>query len=135
MSFTPVRKKLLTRPVLKFEVDKPRYLLIESAIHIGKEIKSRTPVAADKKKEPPSLANVIDLTTGEPAQIILNAVLKSVLNEEYPTDSYVGLCFSITKQQRMPGKQYDPFKIEEIENPKAEQAAEVSTLHTAAKKR
>lgn len=113
--FVPKRKKLLTRPVLKYVVDVANYVLIETAAHIGKEMK---PGADGKKKEPATLCNVIDLKTGEPAQLILNAVVKSVLTEEYPGDSYVGKCFAITKQARVPGKSYDPFSIEEIEDPK-----------------
>jgi hypothetical protein len=112
--FVPKRKKLLTRPVLKYVVDVANFVLIEAAAHIGKEMK---PGADGKKKEPATLCNVIDLKTGEPAQLILNAVVKSVLTEEYPNDTYVGKCFSITKQARVTGKQYDPFSIEEIENP------------------
>lgn len=114
--FVPKRKKLLTRPVLKYVVGTPNYVLIEEKMHIGKEMKKKS--GEDKAKEPATLCNVIDLSTGEPAQIILNAVVKSVLTEEYPNDAYVGLCFSITKQARTPGKQYDPFNIEEIENPR-----------------
>jgi hypothetical protein len=112
--FTPTRKKLLTRPVLKYQVDIANYVLIETAMHIGKEMKQKE---GDKKKDPATLCNVIDLRTGEPAQLIMNAVVKSVLTEEYPNDSYVGKCFSITKQARQTGKSYDPFSLEEIENP------------------
>jgi hypothetical protein len=133
--FTPVRKKLLTRPVLKWVVDKPNYIKIETAMHIGKDIKSRTPVDEAKKKEPATLCNVTNLETGEPAQIILNAVLKSVLIEEYPNDSYVGKCFAVTKQSRQPGKQYDPFNIEEIEDPKAVESIEATPIQQAAKRR
>jgi hypothetical protein len=117
VEFVPKRKKLLTLPVLKWEVGKPKYLKIEAAMHIGKEMKAKD---NEKKKEPATLCNVTDLATGEPAQIIVNAVLKSVLTEEYPGDAYVGLCFSITKQARQAGKQYDPFAIEEIEDPATE---------------
>lgn len=118
--FVPKRKKLLTRPVLKYVVDVPNFVKIETAAHIGKEMKAG---ADGKKKEPATLCNVIDLRTGEPAQLILNAVVKSVLAEEYPNDSYVGLCFSITKQKRVEGKQYDPFMIEEIDDPIEQPAA------------
>lgn len=112
--FVPKRKKLLTRPVLKFVTDKARYVKIEGAIYIGKEMKQKD---GDKKKEPAHLADVIDLESGELAQIIVNAVPLSVLNENYPNDTYVGKCFSITRQSRQPGKQYDSFKVEEIEDP------------------
>jgi hypothetical protein len=115
--FAPKRKKLLTRPVLKYVVDKPIYVKIEKEMHIGKEMKA---AAGEKKKDPATLCDVIDLTNGEPAQLILNAVVKSVLTEEYPDAKYVGLCFAITKQARVQGKSYDPFSIEEIEDPAAD---------------
>jgi hypothetical protein len=131
--FAPIRKRLLTRPVLKWVVDVPTYIKIETAMHIGKEMKEK---AGEKKKEPATLCNVIDLRTGALAQIIVNAVLKSVLAEDYPNDSYVGLCFAVTKQSRQPGKQYDPFYIEEIEDPNATvQTAAASTPISAAKRR
>ena len=126
--FVAKRKKLLTRPVLKYVVDVANCVKIEDKAHIGKEMK---PGADGKKKEPATLCNVIDLKTGEPAQIILNAVVKSVLMEEYPNDSYVGLCFSITKQARVVGKSYDPFSIEEIEDPTVEKLAEYPEEKTA----
>jgi hypothetical protein len=114
IEFVPKRKKLLTRPVLKYVVDVPNYVLIEAVMHVGKEMKQKE---GDKKKDPATLCNVIDLKTGEPCQLIMNAVVKSVMAEEYPNDTYVGKCFSITKQARVAGKSYDPFSIEEIENP------------------
>jgi hypothetical protein len=117
--FIPVTKKLLTRPVIKWVVDKTRYFKIENAMHIGKTIKPRKGDDPDKQKEPATVCNVIDLENGALAQLIVNAVLKSVLTEEYPNDAYVGKCFAVTKQSRQPGKQYDPFNIEEIEDPNA----------------
>ena len=117
--FVPKRKKLLTRPVLKMPEGVPRYVKIEHPMFIGKTIKEKSKGDSDdkKQKEPATILDVIDLSTGEQAQIVCNAVLKSVLAEEYPNDSYVGLCFSIEKQGRAPGKDYNPFHIEEIEDP------------------
>jgi hypothetical protein len=118
--FVPKRKKLLTRPVLKMPEGVPRYVKIEAPMFIGKTIKEKSKGGDDKKqKEPATILDVVDLTTGEQAQIVCNAVLKSVLAEEYPNDAYVGLCFSIEKQGRAPGKDYNPFHIEEIEDPNA----------------
>ncbi|MGH7743753.1 MAG: hypothetical protein ACREQ5_02900 [Candidatus Dormibacteria bacterium] len=77
----------------------------------------------DKRKAPATLANVINLEDGSVCQIIVNAVVKSVLNDEYPNDGYVGKCFAITKRGRAQGKQYNPFDIEEIEDPGNEVAA------------
>lgn len=134
--FVPKRKKLLTRPVLKYVVDIANNVKIEEKMHIGKEMKAKE---GEKMKEPATLFNVIDLNTGEPAQLICNAVVKSVLNESYPNDSYVGLCFSITKKARTPGKQYDPFMIEEIDDPtvevKSEAKDEAAPQHNQSAKR
>lgn len=114
MSFTPKTKRLLTRPILKMIEGQARHILIEAPMYVGKEMKSK---AGEKNKEPATLANVIDLETGEPAQIIVSAVVKSVLNEEYPNNGYVHKAFSITKQAKQPGKQYNPFSVAEIEVP------------------
>lgn len=131
--FVPKRKKLLTRPVLKLVKSEPRFVLIQGRIYLGKEMKARG--AEDKKKEPAHLADVVDLTTGELAQIILNAVPMSVLNEEYKDFGYVGRCFEIMRQPRQEGKMYDPFKVEEIEIPDAQKAlAEAAVKEEAARK-
>ncbi len=114
--FVPKTKRVVTLPLLKMATDKPVYVKITKAMYIGKEMKQK---AEDKKKEPATLVDVVDLTTGEPAQLIVSAVVKSVLNEEYTGDSYVGLCFSITRQARKEGKSYDPFRVVEIEDPAA----------------
>ncbi len=125
--FVPKRKKLLTKPLLKYSVGVAVCVLIETAMHIGKDMK---PGADGKKKEPATLCDVIDLKTGEPCQLIMNAVVKSVLSEEYPNDAYVGKCFAITKQVRVQGKAYDPFSVEEIENP-ADDKKEEAPSHVA----
>lgn len=112
--FVPQRKKLLTRPILKFVKDVPVYIRFEGKIYLGREMQQKE---GDKKKEPAHLADVVNLETGELAQIIVNAVPMSVLKENYPNDSYVGKCFAITRQGRKEGKAYDPFNVEEIEDP------------------
>lgn len=111
------RKKLLTRPVLKFVENEPNFVKIEGAIYLGKEMKGDVAADGKKKKEPAHLAEVIDLQTGELAQIIVSAVVLSVLNENYPDNSYVGKCFSITKKGKTPGKQYFGYNVEEIDDP------------------
>ena len=116
MAFVAKRKKLLTRPVLKLVIDEPRFVKMTSKMFIGKELKKQKEDA--KKKEPATLIEVIDLETGEEAQIIANAVLKSVLDEFYPQDAYVGKSFQLTKHSKQEGKDYFPVAVEEIEEPK-----------------
>ena len=112
-------KKLLTVPVLKFVQDQARHIKVTEAMHIGKPQKAKE---GEKPKEPATLANCVNLEDGAVCQIIVSAVLKSVWTDEYPGDSYVGKCFKITKRGRNPGKQYNQFDIEEIEDPEGEAA-------------
>lgn len=121
------RKKLLTRPVLKFLEGKANYVRIEKAIYLGRQLKSDVAADGSKKKEPAHIAEVVDLQTGELAQIIVAAMVLSVLNEEYPSEGYVGKCFSITKQGKVPGKQYFGYNVEEIEDPTVQPAKEAET--------
>jgi hypothetical protein len=114
MAFTPKTVKVLTRPLLKFAADVPHHVLIQGAMYVGKEMKA---AAGEKKKEPATLCDAIDLETGEMVQMIVNAVVKSVLSEEYAGNAYVGKAFTITKRQRVQGKSYDPFNVTEIEVP------------------
>lgn len=115
------RKKLLTRPTLKFSEGVPRYVKFESAMFKGKDTKEKK--SDGTPKEPATVANVINLEDGSECQIIISAVVKSVLNEEYPNDAYKDKCFEITKQGKQPGKQYNGFNIVEIEDPRSDAVA------------
>lgn len=124
------RVKNLTLDVLKFVEGEARHVKITAAMHIGKEQKADTD---GKKREPAVLANCINLDDGAECQIIVSAVVKSTLNDEYPNDGYVGRCFAITKKSRVQGKQYFPYGVEEIEDPApvVEQAAKVAEISQA----
>ncbi len=112
-------KKILTRPLLKFAKDIPIHVLIEGKMYIGKEMRQKE---GEKKKEPATLVDVVNLDTGEQCQVICSAVVKSVLNEEYSGDAYVGKAFRITKLGRAAGKSYDAYGVAEIEVPKSKAA-------------
>ncbi len=102
--------KLVTLPLSKWKNEQPKFLQPESAIFEGKELS----VNKGKTEEKPAdLMNCIDLATGEQVQVIVGAVLKSTLTEEYPGDSYVGKAFQIT-QHRDPGKKYNTYSIAEL---------------------
>jgi hypothetical protein len=111
-------KKLLTIPLLKLKEDETRYIKVTGAMYVGKEIKSKranaNPTAA---REPATLVNAVNLETGEQCQVICSAVVKGVFEDNYPNDAYVGKCFALTKLARAAGKEYNGFKVEEIEDP------------------
>lgn len=111
-AFTPKVKKLITLPLLKFQIDEPVYIKFLEPMFTGKEIKG----AGDKAKmEPATLANCVNLETGEECQIILATVLKSILTENYENDAYVGCGFQITKGKKASGKAYNPYAVAELE--------------------
>lgn len=113
------RVRLLTRPTLKFQEGVPIFVKIEEKMFIGKDIVGRNADTTKAKKEPATIANVIDLTNGEPSQIVCATIVKSTLTEEYPGETYVGKCFAMTKMAKDSGKDYNKYKIEQIEDPAA----------------
>ena len=100
--------KKVTLPLSKWVVDQEKVLTITSEIFTGKEVKG------DKKMEPAELFNAIDLETGEEVQVIVGAVLKGILNEEYPDSGYVGKSFAMV-QHNAQGKKYKTYTVIEIE--------------------
>lgn len=73
-----------------------------------------------KPKEPATILDVINLETSEVAQLVVPAMMKSTLEEEYEDGSYVGKCFHVKNQGKQDvkaggGQQYNKILIEEIE--------------------
>ena len=100
--------KKVTLPLSKWVVDKEKLLTITSEIFVGKEIKG------DDKTKPAELANAIDLETGEEVEVIIGAVLKGILNDEYPNGGYVNRSFAIV-QHNAQGKKYKTYTVIEID--------------------
>jgi len=108
------RKRLLTPPLFKLAEGITRVVKFTGEMYTGKPQK---PKEGEKAKEPAILAPCVNLEDGETGVIIISAVVKSVLSEEYPANKYVGLCFAITKLGRAAGKSYNTYKVEEIDEP------------------
>jgi len=105
-------KRQLILPVLRMEQHTPIYVKITDAIYTGKQMEQTGKKAAEK---PADLCHVVNLETGEEAMIIVPAILKSVLEEQYPEAGYVGCGFSITKGEKPDGKRYFKYNISELE--------------------
>lgn len=108
--------KHVTLPLIKIGND-PVFLRLDSAITKADEVtRGRASKNEDGTEKalmsPPELAQVTDMVTGKPAQIIVNAVLGSELRKKYPNDGYVGKTFRIVKTQ-LQGKRYATFEITE----------------------
>lgn len=100
-------KRLVTLPLLKHAAGETRFIQIETAFYVGKQV--------DEKKGAATLCTVIDLTTGEEMTYIVAAVLQKNLEEQYPKDGYVGKSFAVAKYAPPDGKRYSLFNIAEIE--------------------
>jgi hypothetical protein len=112
-------KKSVTLPVHKLKPGEERYFQFVSIMHIGKDTGQ---VMNGKKMEPATIADVIDLETGEMGVLICATVLHKELIDQYPNDSYVGLAFAITVI-KVPEKKYNLYSIQEIEADEAQQEA------------
>lgn len=135
-----VIKKHVTLPLLKLnDSGVPIYAFFTGAIFKAKvnEVEQKAYVknlaaweASDKSEaaptqpNPPELAHVIDMESGEVAQIIVNAILKTELIDTYPNGTYVGKGFEIKKFKPTGGKRYAMIQIAEVEVP-----AEIQALH------
>lgn len=105
-------KKNLTLPLLKMALDTDYFIKIMTPAVLGKEIPAK---AGEDQMPPVTLVNIINLETGEDMQLILNKVLQGTLEEEYPDESYVNLCFKVVKKAKGSGKKYHTFLIAEVE--------------------
>lgn len=105
-------KRLITVPVLSLKENEERILRFESDMHVGKTMKVKE---GEKAKEPAIIARVTDMVSGEIFELIVNAVLRSVLDEEFPEGGYVKKVFSITALPKREGKQYKGVKVYELE--------------------
>ena len=132
-AFVPVVKRIVTLPLLKFVKGQPEYVKILDKIFTGKTIKNDIQKDKDGNvlppKAPPEMANVVNLKTGELAQIMLGKVLCGILEEDYPSSdpakSYVGRAFALTLTESERGRNggnYNTYQVAEIEDPTAKPA-------------
>jgi len=108
------RLKAVVRPLLKITPGVEYYVKITGPMHLGRQIKD--------DKEPATLADIVNLPTGEEMQIILPKIMREALAEQFPKDAYVGKCFAF-ELMRVPEKRYNLVKtlveIEPSETPDA----------------
>jgi hypothetical protein len=148
-------KKHVTVQLLKVEDGKTYYVKFNGAIHkaVVNEAEQKKyenakakydGLSADEKAKvdpkdipvppnPPQLAQVVNLETGEIVQIIVGSVLESELKREYPDDSYIGKGFQIQKA-KIQGKRYAAYQIAELELEEEAPAAEAAPAAAKGKK-
>lgn len=110
MQFT--KKRAITVPHLKLEKNACYYLKF-----LGEPFKgSGDP--AQPEKQPPTVARVVNLETGELAEVILPAVALKELTDAFP-DGINGTCVEFKNLGIREGKNYNIVQITEIEDPTA----------------
>ena len=110
--FSPKVKQKLILPLLnaKMDVGDSIYIKATGKMYIGKPQKD-----AKEGQKPADMLPCINLETGEEGEIIVAAIVKSVLDEKFPDGKYVGKGFGITKGDKPKGKRYFQYMVDEIE--------------------
>lgn len=107
------RKKAVTLPsfVIKKEGDK-RYFKFITAMRKSDVI---TKDKDGKEQEAATVANVVDLESGQEGIYLVNSVVHENLIKAYTEDSYVGKAFEIEHTGKREGKRYSNFSVYEVE--------------------
>lgn len=100
-------KKIITRPVLKLIVDKPVAFRVESLMETGK--------VTEGDKKPADVFFVTDMVTGRECTVVVPAVLKAEIEDNYADGSYVGKYFGVCKREKIEGKRYHNYDIVELD--------------------
>jgi hypothetical protein len=102
----------VTMPSLKLEIEKPYFVKVTGPYFTGK---AQKPGKDGKAMEPATVLPIVNLETGEVAQLVMGAVLKGILDDSYPDDVYVGRAFRLVKHDKANGKRYFSYSVDEIE--------------------
>jgi len=114
--------KTVTRPVLKQHDHIWMAVRFDSEIFQGKEL-TGTKRDGEAKIAPAQLAYVTNLETGEEQTLIVNAALKTGLEDTYPEKAYVGRAFALRSKIRPHDggkKQIREYEVKELILRKAE---------------
>lgn len=114
--------KLLTLPLIKLRAGITVYIKPVEPMFQAKPQKNAKPAEGEADKKPPTLMHVVDLETGELAQIIPGSILADIFNDDYPNNGYVGKGFRITVGEQKAvqgggGKRYNQYTVAEIKLP------------------
>lgn len=103
------RKKALTLPHLKQGIDETLFIKMASETRVSD-------VPPKEGEEPATVANVINLATGEECIFIVPAILKGIFEKDLKGQKVTGLNLEITKKKKVPPKRYNPYEIYLLED-------------------
>lgn len=107
-----VRVRTITQSVLKLKPGQPRFFFLLAPMYVGKKIEAT--------KDAATLVHAVDMETGEEGLVIVTAIMKKELTENYPGDSYVrkGFEFCITRAaDPAAGIKYNHVSLSEVAPP------------------
>jgi hypothetical protein len=111
----------VTREHLQMELGVEYYLEFLSCAYKAPDVRTRVPKDGSVAKDPPMLADVLmfaqddDGVLTKEYTIIVNAVLQSILDENYPNDSLIGERLCIIKLPKVHGKDYNRFNVSKFD--------------------
>jgi hypothetical protein len=112
-------KKTLGGQLWKWEDGIEKVFTVVSPIRAGKAVSNpRSGIA-----KAPDIMTVRDAADGNEKEILVGAVLKSSLVENYPDDAYVGLTFACTQGAVKAGTRYKTMNVAEVEIDSSETSA------------
>ena len=104
-------KKTLGGQLWKWEDGVEKVFTVVGPIRAGKAVTNpRSGIA-----KAPDVMTVRDAADGNEKDILVGAVLRSSLTENYPDDSYIGLTFSCTQGPVQKGTRYKTMAVSEVE--------------------
>jgi len=106
------RVQQVTIPTLKVGTDTPIYVKVVSAMTLSTTTRKNTDGTL---QTPATVMRVVNLESGEMAQVVCPSVLVSNLNTHYPAESYVGKSFEIIAHAAKDGKRYRTVDVYEID--------------------
>lgn len=114
--------KLLTLPLIKLRAGLTIYIKALEPMFVAKANKKEEKGDDGEPRKPPTLMHVLDLESGELAQIIPGTILADIFNDDYPNQTYVGRGFKIVVGEQKSvqgggGKRYNQYTVAEIELP------------------
>lgn len=120
--FVPKVLKVITLPLIKLRPGSELFVQVVSPMFLADAIKNPKPLKeGETAQKPPMLVNVMDLETGEAAQIIPGQILQDIFTDKYPKETYVGKGFWIKVGEKKGGgggrSGYNTYTVSEIEVP------------------
>jgi hypothetical protein len=109
-----ISKKVTLPSLVMKELGRTYCLHIDNASRVS-NVDSGRKDKDGKKEKPADICNVTNVDTGEEFILLLPAVVKANLEQNYEGESYVGRTFAFTNLGKAEGKRYVNFRIDELE--------------------